>query len=252
MADQEHFIVSKSVHIQAEYDARNPVEETAWLQSVADDPHSGGLPNGIVGYCDLSGARVEEDLEKHCQFPNFRGIRQILNRHADDMLNFAERDFISDDQWRRGFALLKKYELSFDLQIYPHQALDAALLADQNPSTQIILNHAGMPHDRTADGLNSWRYSISELSKRENVFCKISGLGMTDHHWTADSIRMIVLSCIEAFGVHRSMFASNFPVDKLFSTYDRVWSGFLDVISDFSENEKSKLLALNAERIYRI
>jgi predicted TIM-barrel fold metal-dependent hydrolase len=34
----------KSVHVQAEVDHADPVAETAWLQSVADDPASDGVP----------------------------------------------------------------------------------------------------------------------------------------------------------------------------------------------------------------
>ena len=94
----------------------------------------------------------------------------------------------------------------------------AAALAHAYPDVLIILNHAGMPVDRDEEGLRLWRRGMQQLATADNVVVKISGLGTVDPKWTVESIRPFVLQTIEAFGVARSMFASNFPVDKLSAT----------------------------------
>jgi predicted TIM-barrel fold metal-dependent hydrolase len=90
------------------------------------------------------------------------------------------------------------------------------------------------------------------LAAASNVAVKISGLGMFDHHWTVESLRPYVLEAIDAFGVERSMFASNFTVDRLYGTYTDLWQAFAAVVAGASDTEKAALFRENAERIYRI
>ncbi len=149
LADAAGLELVKSVHLQAEIDRRDPVAETAWLQAVADAPGSRGFPHGIVAFADLADPRVEATLERHCGHANVRGIRYLLNYEAGEPLYCAtERgDWLRDPQWRQGYALLAKYGLSFDLQIFWQQMEDALDLARTFPDTQIILNHTGMPQE---------------------------------------------------------------------------------------------------------
>ena len=86
----------------------------------------------------------------------------------------------------------------------------------------------------------------------ENIICKISGLGMADHNWTVDSIRPYVLHCIEAFGVKRSLFATNWPVDSLFSDYDTIVSAYDEITADFTSEERASLFSKNTETLYGI
>ena len=114
--------VVKSVHLQVEYDHNNPVAETRWLQNVADQH---GYPDGIVAFADLSSPTVQQTIEEHCAFANVRGIRQCLNYHRDPVKTFIEHPHLmSDAQWQRGYGLLKRYDLSFDLQLPGSRALD--------------------------------------------------------------------------------------------------------------------------------
>ena len=161
-------------------------------------------------------------------------------------------DWLSDPNWHRGYALLEKYRLSFDLQVYCHQMADAAALAGAFPNIQVMLNHAGLPHRRDPDYVASWRRGMRTLAERPNVAAKISGLAMFDHDWTAESIRPFVLDTIEIFGVERCMFASNFPVDRLHSDYDAIWTAFDRITADFSETERRQLFHDNALRLYRL
>ena len=75
---------------------------------------------------------------------------------------------------------------------------------------------------------------------------------MCDHHWTIDSIRPFVLTIIDTFGPRRCMFGSNFPVDKLYSSYEALFDAFDMITKDFSAAERNELFAGTAERFYRI
>lgn len=244
----------KSVHLQAGLDhGEDPVAETAWLQSIADEPASRGFPHGIVAYADLGAGDVEDTLAGHRQHSNLRGIRQMLNRGPEPRLCFVERaGLMREARWRAGFALLESYDLSFDMQIWPWQMEDAAALARDFPDIRIILNHTGMPIERDEAGLERWRRGMGRLAAVASVAVKISGLGMLDHDWTTESIRPFVLETIETFGAQRCMFASNFPVDKLKGSYDTIWNSFAEITAGFSEDERCALFHDNAKRCYRL
>lgn len=249
LADCRNQNVVKSVHLDVGFDPADPVGETRWLQAVAD---INGFPYGIVGYADLSRRDVGAVLEGHLGFANFRGIRQSLNYHPDPVKTYLSRPGVSREaDWRRGFALLRGLGLSFDLQIYYPQMEEAYDLARAFPDTQIILDHTGMQVDGP-EHFQAWKAGMARLAQAPNVACKISGLGMGDWTWSVDSIRPYVLGAIEAFGVERCMVASNFPVDKLFSSYDAIFDAFKAITRDLTAGERRKLFHDNAERFYRI
>ena len=149
-------------------------------------------------------------------------MRQVLNRHANPVLNRAPRDFLAEDAWRKGFSQLARYGLRFDAQIYHHQADSLYELAVANPDVPMVLDHAGMPAERDPANLEGWRQAITKLATVPHMMIKLSGFGMVDNHWTAESIRPLVLHCIDCFGPNRAMFASNFPVDRLMASYAQV------------------------------
>jgi len=253
LADIENQNIVKSVHVQANYDHENPVGETRWLQSIADDPSSKGFPHAIVGWVDFMSAECERQLEEHTESPNFRGIRQIASRHpSEPLLNLTPVDFLNNDTWLANYGLLKKYDLSFDHQICAHQAEDTVRLARRYPEIPIILVHLAFPLERHYAGIETWRASMRVMAECPNISVKLSGLGMTDFYWSVESIRTFILDGIEIFGVDRCMFASNFPVDSVMSSYDTLFDAFKDVVKDFSDAEKQKLFHDNAGRVYRI
>jgi predicted TIM-barrel fold metal-dependent hydrolase len=75
---------------------------------------------------------------------------------------------------------------------------------------------------------------------------------MFDHRWSVESLRPYVLETIDAFGVERAMFASNFPVDRLFGSYADLWRAYGSIVEDASVAEKDAMFRRNAERFYRI
>jgi len=242
----------KTVHVQCGYNELKPEGETKFLQGLADEPGSKGYPHGIVAFADISSSDLEEKLSQHCEYKNIRGIRQLLNRHKNANWNMADREYLTDESWRKNFSLLEKFDLSFDLHLYYHQIENAISLAHENSETLFILNHALIPADRDQDSIEGWRQAIDRLAVCENIVAKISGLGMCDRTWTMDSIRPFVLDMIDAFGANRCMFASNFPVDALFSDYQTVWKAYDVITADFSDSDRAGLFHQNAEKYYRI
>lgn len=251
LADVAGWNVIATVHVDAGADANQALDETRWLQGIAD---ARGMPDSIVAYAALDRPLTEVDalLEAHRGFANVRGIRQIVNWHADPSKTYTPRDLLQDEAWRAGFALLRKHDLSFDLQIYPSQMPEAARLAARHADTQLILNHTGMPTDRDPDGLAKWREGMALLAARPNVAVKISGLAMVDRAWTPDSIRPFVLTTIDLFGPDRAMFASNFPVDRLYGSFSDHYAAYDALTADFSDAERRMLFADTARSIYRL
>ncbi|MCS5642522.1 MAG: amidohydrolase family protein [Dehalococcoidia bacterium] len=245
----------KSVHVQAEWDHNlDPVGETTWLQCVAADPDSQGMPNAIVGFANLSDPDVESILERHASHANWRGIRHMLN-WSDDKANFRFAEaggLMSDRQWRKGFELIGKFGGSFDLQVWPWQLEEAAKLGNDIPEVPMILNHTAMPIGRSPGELREWRKGLESLGRAPNVSAKISALGMLDQTWNVESIAPFVLDTIDILGVDRCMFASNFPVDSLFSDYETVWKAYDEITYGFTDSERAKLFRTNAEKYYRI
>jgi len=248
LSDTAGLPVIASVHVQAEFDPANPVGETAWLTRQAEET---GFPSGIVGFADLSQPDVQSVLEAHAQYSHFRGIRHMLNWDTVPGRSFAEHGaYMSSSQWRRGFALLADMGLRFDMQIWPSQMNEASSLIASYPKARIALNHTGFPIDRDPESMDLWRAGMKALAAHPQVCVKISGLGMLDHAWTTNSIRSIVLEAIDIFGPERAMFASNFPVDRLYSDYGTIFRAFSEITSDFSPSERERLFAGTAIDFY--
>jgi predicted TIM-barrel fold metal-dependent hydrolase len=245
--------ILKVVHVEANHDPADPVEETRWLQGVAAQANAHGKPNGIVAGVDLAAPNAPEVLEGHAAFANTRGVRQILNVHENRLYDYIGRHLMRDATWREHFALLRRHDMSFDMQLYPSQMDEAAALARAHADTPFIINHAGMFVDRNSvAGYRAWREGMRLLAGCANVSVKISGLAMFDHHWTVESLRPYVLETIDTFGVERAMFASNFPVDRQFGSYEKLWQAYASIVDDASAAEKEALFRRNAERVYRI
>ena len=250
--DAQNQNLIKSVHVQAEHDDDRPVNETAWLQSLADN-HSSKLPNAIVAFADFSKDNIVEILDGHQEYKNTRGIRQILSFNKEEpKYSHASEDFMKNTTWVENFKNIRNRNLSFDIQIYKHQMQDASDLANKYDDVLFILNHTGEPCYQTEEYIQSWEENMKKLAKCENVAAKISGLGMFDPQWTIDSTRIFVEKTIQIFGIDRCMFASNFPVDKIFNTFDNYWESFKEITKNYSENDKKLLFSSNAEKFYRI
>jgi predicted TIM-barrel fold metal-dependent hydrolase len=242
--------VVKTVYVETEWDPRDFVGETRWLQEIIA---ATGFPHAIVAGARLHEPDVEAVLAAHAAFPRVRGIRHKPRAAAlPQDVRIGAPGSMGDPAWRRGYALLEKYRLSFDLQTPWWHLAEAAELARDFPTTQIILNHTGLPADRSAEGLAGWRNAMQTLASQPNVAVKISGLGQPGQPWTIAANGPIVRDAISIFGVDRCMFASNFPVDRLCADFDTIFAGFEAIVGDLSQAEQRKLFSANAIGIYRL
>lgn len=198
--DAEDIEVLKVMHVDANHDPADP-----------------GRGNALAA----------RHLEAHAAFANTHGIRQILNVHDNRLYDYVGRHYMREPQWRKHFALLERFGMSFDLQLYPSQMEEAAHLAREHADTQFVINHGGMFVDRNStQGYRAWRDGMR--------------------------LRPYVHEIIDAFGCERAMFVSNFPVDRLFGSYADLWNAYAQIVGDASDSEKRALFVRNAERIYRI
>jgi predicted TIM-barrel fold metal-dependent hydrolase len=235
-ADAGGHEVVKTVYVEAEWDPRDPLGETAWVERLRSET---GFPTVMVAQAWLDRDDIAAVLERQAAFEFVRGVRHKPRPGA-----------LRDARWRAGYALLARFGLRFDLQA-PWTALaDAAALCRAFPGTQLVLNHAGLPADRSAEGIAGWKRALRVLAECPNAAIKISGLGVPGRRWTPELNREIVLSAIEIFGVRRAMFASNFPVDGLCASFEEVFAGFREIAQQFSALEQRALFHDNAIRIY--
>lgn len=242
--------IAATVHMEAEVDPSQEAAETKWIHEIAAKH---GFPNAVVGHARLQTPGVEDVLRRHASYPLTRSIRQKPQaaRSVADIIRGTPGS-MSDPVWRRGYALLAKYKLSFDLQTPWWHLEEAAELARTFPDTTIILNHTGLPADRSADGLAGWRAAMTGFAAEPNACVKISGIGIPKRPWTIEDNRPVVLDTIAAFGADRCMFASNFPVDSVVADYDTIFDGFRAITAHLPEADQRKLFCDNAKRVYRI
>jgi predicted TIM-barrel fold metal-dependent hydrolase len=249
-ADVGRHRVIKTVHIEAEWDRTSSAAETRWLEGI----HAAyGFPTAIVGHAALDQPGVAEILAAQAQSPLIRGIRhkpQAAPSPAE--AKRGARGSMDHPRWRDGYALLGRHGLSFDLQT-PWWHLDAAAeLARDFPATQIVINHTGLPTDRSPDGLALWRRAMAVAANQPNVAVKISGLGSPGLPWTVEANGPIIRDTIAIFGADRCLFGSNFPVDSLVATFDAIVSGVKAAVADRSPEDRQRLFCGNAVRIYRL
>jgi predicted TIM-barrel fold metal-dependent hydrolase len=242
--------VVKTVYVETEWDPNDFVGETRWLQTIIAET---GYPHAIVAGARLDDPNVAAVLAGHAAFPQVRGIRHKPRAApSPDAVEVGAPGSMGDPAWRRGYALLEQYGLSFDLQTPWWHLAEAAQLARDFPRTQIILNHTGLPADRSARGLAGWRTAMQTLAAEPNVAVKISGLGQPGQRWTVTANGPIVRDTIAIFGMERCMFASNFPVDSLCAGFDAIFVGFMTIVADMTRAQQLSLFHDNALRLYRL
>jgi L-fuconolactonase len=260
--------------------AMRPVGEVEFVNGVAAMSASGRYGStrvcaAIVGHADLLlGDRVREvlDAEIAAGGGRFRGIRHIAAADADPSLSFVQRPggILRDPRFRAGFAQLAPLGLSFDSWQFHPQLTELVDLARAFPDTPIIVDHTGgmvrigTYANQQDECFAIWKAAIAQLAACPNVMMKLGGLGMrflgvppteapvVRSQFLADAWRPLIEICINAFGVDRCMFESNFPVDRSSCSYTELWNAFKRVTSKYSASEKAALYRDSAARVYRL
>jgi predicted TIM-barrel fold metal-dependent hydrolase len=258
--------------------------EVEFVAGIAAMSASGGygpcrVAEGIISGGDLTvGARVRELFEAQIAAAGgrLRGMRHgVAWDEHEAVYKYASRAVplhqVMDPKFREGLAQLAPLGMSFESWQYHSQLPDAIDLARSSPQTTIILNHVGgilgvgPYNNRREEVLAGWRKNITELAKCPNVYCKLGGLGMVsvgfDFHERdlppgsedlAAAWRPYIEHCIEAFGVDRCMFESNFPPDKQSCGYTELWNAFKRITAGASASEKKALYSGTAAKVYRL
>lgn len=258
-----------TVHVQAGWEEKGPlgpVGETRWLDGL-------DMPElvGIVGHADLAlGDGVEPALAAHVEASGrFRGIRYTLANSPDKAVAsfnpIAEQS--RDPAFRKGYALLGKYNLRFDAWCYHHQLGEVYELAAAHPEVPVVLCHLGTPVGwvGNAEVDAAWRADMTRLAELPNVHAKISGLTMPvvgfgfhaqktppDGAQLAQGLGPLVRFTLDTFGADRCMFASNFPVDKVSCSWSALYDAYEALTEGASEDERRALFHDTAGRFYAL
>ena len=250
LSDISDLGIQKSVYVQANWAPDRFVDEAAWVQSVADDS---GWPHAIVAYADFTVDDVRPQLDELSQFSLMRGIRQQLHWHEKALYRFAQRpDLASDETVSRNIARLADYGWSFDLQVFAPQMPGAAQLAAACPDVTFILQHAGMLEDRSESGWIEWRKGMKLLAEQDNVVTKLSAFGTFIHRNDPVFISQMVAETTKIFGAERCLYGSNFPIEKIWTTYPDLFAAFQGATQSLQEAERQAIFNDTAARIYRI
>lgn len=249
-ADSANHRVVATVHMEAEWDPRDPVGETKWLAELRKET---GFPTAAIGQAWFFREDIADVLARHARYDFMRGVRQKPRAAASPAeVKPGAPGAMSDPHWRKGYALLEQHGLSYDLQAPWWHMAEAADLARDFPRIPIIINHTALPADRSAEGLAGWRKALETGAAQPNVSLKISGIGLRGERWSAEKNTPIVRDAIRIFGADRCMFASNFPVDGLVGSFDTIFSAFKAIVADLPEAQQRALFHDNAKRIYRL
>ena len=281
-ADAAEVPVATIVHIESEWgeERRDSVDETRWLISLPFSQDGAPALGALVVHADPrfddAGAILDEHLAVS---PLVRGVRCVAAHHPDPgVRDFADQPhLLSDPAFVKGFAAIAERGLSFEMWCFSHQLPDALTLAQEYPETTFVLDHYATPvgllgprgktTGRTAKErstlLATWREDVAALAALPNVVAKHSGLGMPllgsnrSRPLAADAVSEmtdqvapLIRHVHDTFGANRTMWASNFPIDKAELTLPATLRIVTDVLG--SDADLTKLVRDVARRVYRI
>ena len=242
--------VTRSVYVQANWAPDRFEDEVAWVQRVADES---GWPHAIVGYADLLAEDVRPQLDQLARYPLLRGVRMQLHWHENEMYRFASRpDLALDPVLQRNVARLADYGLVFDLQVFAGQMAGAAQLAAACPGVTFVLQHAGMLENLSPDGRAEWRAGMARLAACPNVVSKLSAFGTFIHRNDPGHVGGIVRDTVGMFGANRCLFGSNFPIEKLWTSFGPLLDAFLDAATGMADTVRAAIFEGTAVRVYRL
>lgn len=242
--------ITKSVYVQANWPTARFEDEVAWVQAEAD---AHGLIAGIVGYADVTVDDVRPQLDRLRPYPLMRGLRQQFHWHENPLYRFAQDpDLCRNPIVQRNIARLSDYGWSFDLQVFPSQMAGAAELARACPDTTFILQHAGMKEDTSAQGHKQWQDGMRRLADQPNVVTKLSAFGTFIHRNDPAFIADMVHDTVDIFTAQRCLYGSNFPIEKLWTSYTQLFHAFRDAASGLSDQQQHAIFNDTAARVYRL
>jgi L-fuconolactonase len=233
--------ISGSVAVQA----RQSLAESRWLLELADRHR---FVRGVVGWVDLRGAGLVDELAALAAHPRFVGVRHVVQDEPDPR-------FLCGEAFVRGLRQLRRYDLTYDLLVYPHQLAAAVDLAGLLPEQPFVLDHLAKPRIavwRTAAERDDWRKGIEALARHRNVCCKVSGLvtEATWSGWRRADFQPYLEIVLAAFGPQRLMFGSDWPVCRLAADYADVVGIVADFVAPLAAAEQAAIWGGTAAAFY--
>jgi L-fuconolactonase len=201
---------------------------------------------GIVGWIDLQSKTVEERLQYYTQFKKIKGFRHVLQGEP-------QRDLMLQPKFMNGVSLLSKYNFTYDILIFKDQLQYIPKFVSAFPDQPFVIDHIAKPDIRNAN-IDQWKKDISTLAQFENLYCKISGM-VTEadwKNWKKEDFKPYMDVVVEAFGIDRIMFGSDWPVCLVAASYNEMLEIVEDYFSSFSKEEQQKFFGLNAIRFYNL
>lgn len=252
-ADAEPCGIKGGIYVQCGME--DPVEEARYVQRLADEAGD-DFPIYTVAYADMTRADAGETLARLADVPNVRGVRFSVAWDSDPAATFAPTPVPLDgENLARNFRALGELGLVFDCMLYPAQMHELAELCERHPSTAVVVNHTGLPLELHDPGLERWRAGMRRLAEVPQVAVKISGLGMVRRDWTSEGAAWaaaVIRETVETFGTDRCMFASNYPVERLASSYEATYGVYRRAVAHLPDGDRARLFGDNARRIYRM
>ncbi|GAC1664074.1 MAG: amidohydrolase family protein [Candidatus Acidiferrum sp.] len=242
-ADLEKEIHAAGIDGTVAVQARQTLAETDWLLSLAAQA---SFIHGVVGWAPISSSDFSTHLDLLRRQPKLKGLRHVVQDEPDPK-------FLQGPDFNRGISLLAGTGLIYDILIFERQLPSAIEFVDAHPKQVFVLDHIAKPRISEA-ALDPWRKNISELAKRKNVYCKLSGMVTeADHaHWTKENLRPYFDVVLEAFGPHRIMAGSDWPVCLLAVTYAKWFETVKEFIEPLSAAEKDMILGGTATQAYHL
>ena len=201
---------------------------------------------GIVGWVDLRADNVKEKLSHNSQFKKLKGFRHILQGEK-------QRDLMLQPEFLNGIGALQEFNYTYDILIYPDQLGFIKEFVAKFPEQKFVIDHLAKPYIK--DGkINEWKKNIEDVAEFENVFCKISGY-VTEadwHNWKPGDFRPYFDVVVNAFGVDRIIFGSDWPVCLLGGSYSDIFNVVTTYFSTFTQNEQDKFFGNNATKFYNL
>jgi len=222
---------------------RQTLAETRFLLDFAEEFE---FIRGVVGWAPIATAEFLEVLERLKGYTKLKGLRHVIQDELDDQ-------FILRDDFNSGIGLLKRYSLVYDILIYEKHLPAAISFVDRHPSQIFVLDHIGKPRIRAGE-IEPWRTNLQSLARRENVFCKLSGL-VTEadwKHWQIADLRPYLDVVLGAFGARRLMVGSDWPVCLLASTPKKWFCTLKEFLRPLSVSEQDMILGGVASKVYSL
>ena len=233
-----HFGIQGTVAVQA----RQSLEETAWLLELAGQHE---LIRGVVGWVPLTdGDGVRPHLQRFAANPKLRGVRHVVQDEADPR-------YILRADFNQGIRALREFKLRYDILIFERHLPAAIEFVDRHPDQVFILDHVAKPRIKERI-LKPWDANMRELAKRQNVYCKLSGM-VTEadvKKWTPATLQPYIDVVLAAFGPRRIMYGSDWPVMLLAGDYVRWHDVVSHAISKLSGSEQDRILGGTAAEAY--